>query len=151
METKICCTCKKEKNVTEYSFKNKNNGILQCSCKECCKETRKLNYENNKKVTFDRNNRKRTNIRKWFEEYKKTLKCSRCPENHPACLDFHHIDNTTKEHTISLMIGGTFSIDTIKKEMAKCDVLCANCHRKLHYDEVTKQRYNKWIIVNTPM
>jgi len=145
METKICCTCNIEKNISAYSFKNIEKNVYHCSCKECCKETRKRNYEKNKKVTFDRNNRKRTNLRKWFEEYKKTLSCIKCGENHPACLDFHHIDSTTKEHTISLMIGGTYSIDTVMREIEKCDILCANCHRKLHYDEITEQRYKKFL------
>lgn len=151
METKTCCTCKIDKKIDEFSYKNKENEVYQCSCKECWKETRKRNYEKNKKITFDRNNRKRTNLRKWFEEYKKTLSCIQCGENHPACLDFHHIDSKTKEHTISLMIGGTYSIDAVKKEIDKCEVLCANCHRKLHYEEVTEQRYKKWIKNEIPL
>ena len=151
METKKCCTCNKEKFLGEFNFKNKKNNVLHCSCKECWKETRKKNYEKNKSVTFDRNHRNRTRVKKWFEEFKTTLKCIKCDENHPACLDFHHRDPSTKEYTVSFMLGGTFSIESIKNEIEKCDILCANCHRKLHYDEVTERRYNKWIIKNTIM
>jgi 5-methylcytosine-specific restriction endonuclease McrA len=49
--------------------------------------------------------------------------CSRCPEHHPACLDFHHLDPTGKD----LSVG-----NAISSEIAKCVLLCSNCHRKLH-------------------
>ena len=33
------------------------------------------------------------------------------------------------------LAAAKWSLDRIKSEAAKCDILCANCHRKLHYDE----------------
>ena len=45
METKTCCTCKIDKKIDEFSYKNKENEVYQCSCKEWWKETRKRNYE----------------------------------------------------------------------------------------------------------
>jgi hypothetical protein len=50
------------------------------------------------------------------EEYKKTLRCADCGQSHPATLDFHHLDPA-------------------KEEIAKCVVLCANCHRIRHWNE----------------
>lgn len=59
------------------------------------------------------------------------MKCSRCPENHPACLDFHHIcGNKTKN--VAKMVTEKLSMKTIMQEIAKCIVLCSNCHRKEH-------------------
>jgi len=34
---------------------------------------------------------------------------------------------------VSNLIGGRYSIDRIKKEIKKCDVLCSNCHREEHF------------------
>lgn len=59
--------------------------------------------------------------------------CGRCDEKHPACLDFHHRDRTTKEGHIGEF--RRFGMKRLLAEIAKCDVLCANCHRKLHHDE----------------
>lgn len=74
------------------------------------------------------------NIRKrnttWINEYKKDKTCSRCTENYPQCLEFHH-PNDDKEFHISKRCG--YSIERIKREIAKCVLLCANCHRKEHY------------------
>ena len=59
--------------------------------------------------------------------------CMYCGEKHPACLDFHHRDRTTKEGHIGEF--RKFGLQRVLAEIAKCDVLCANCHRKHHRDE----------------
>lgn len=77
--------------------------------------------------------RRRKEIKNWFEAYKKTLKCSQCGENHPAAIDFHHKDKKQKEFGITFLVHDGYSIENIQQELKKCEVLCANCHRKLHY------------------
>jgi len=59
----------------------------------------------------------------------KVLKgCSKCPERRPNCLQYHHIDPTKKTFAISDMRFRRYGLETIKEEMAKCILLCANCH-----------------------
>lgn len=64
--------------------------------------------------------------------------CEDCGYNKsPSALEFHHIDPTMKEFGISGN-GITRSIETIKTELDKCLLLCANCHREEHdYLDVT--------------
>jgi len=139
METKICCRCKIERNIDEYTFKNKIKNIRNITCKHCFVAIRKKWYINNKKNIIDKNTINKNKNILWFEEYKKTLKYNICGENHPGCLDFHHIDPLKKEISISIIARGTYSNVTIMKEINKCIVLCSNCHRKLHYDEKSHQ------------
>ena len=61
------------------------------------------------------------------------MKCVKCGENHPACLEFHHNDPNKKEYNVSKIVNSTYSIKTILKEIKKCTVLCSNCHRKEHF------------------
>lgn len=68
-------------------------------------------------------------------ELKSILCCSECGENRSACLDFHHIDRSTKSYTIAHMITRKFSWEKILEEIDKCIVLCANCHRVLHAEQ----------------
>lgn len=56
--------------------------------------------------------------------------CEECGERHPACLEFDHIDQSTKRDTVTRMLHTNYSLDTVKEEMAKCRLLCSNCHRK---------------------
>ena len=57
--------------------------------------------------------------------------CMFCGEKEPCCLDLHHIDPDTKEYAIGHMVRN-FGKDRLMEEIAKCVVICANCHRKLH-------------------
>lgn len=59
-------------------------------------------------------------------------KCERCGWNeHPAGLQFHHRDPSQKEFTITTAVMGSpkkYPWKVIEAEIAKCDLLCANCH-----------------------
>lgn len=78
--------------------------------------------------------KRRKEIHDWYIEFKSTLVCSRCGENHPACIEFHHVDKAEKEYNISQMGISGFSRERILEEMSKCIILCSNCHRKEHYE-----------------
>ena len=88
-------------------------------------------YKNNKKSEIAHVQRRKKDIKRWLWEHKKSLKCSICSESHPAIIDFHHKEGK-KEKGVSQMLVDGYSIDRIKQELAKCDILCANCHRKVH-------------------
>ena len=82
------------------------------------------------------------NIQKWFLEYKKSLSCENCTENHPACLEFHHLDPSEKKFSISTRRDRP-SMKALLEEIAKCRVLCANCHRKEHWNQREEVRLQK--------
>ena len=69
----------------------------------------------------------------WIQEQKQRG-CLLCGETTIACLDFHHRDPKTKSFCIGLE-SGAVSLKRVIREVAKCDILCANCHRKLHAAE----------------
>jgi hypothetical protein len=70
----------------------------------------------------------------WFREFKKTLACMRCGENHPATIDFHHRDPSQKDFLASRACSVGRGKKSTLEEIAKCDVLCSNCHRKVHWE-----------------
>lgn len=67
-------------------------------------------------------------IQAWLKAYKETQSCERCGESSSVALDFHHLRD--KEVLISRAPSLGWSIKRIQAEIAKCIVLCANCHRK---------------------
>jgi hypothetical protein len=67
-----------------------------------------------------------------MRELKSQRGCKKCGETHPACLEFHHRDPAGKEMNISVM-AYRLSKPKMLAEIEKCDVLCSNCHRKLHW------------------
>jgi hypothetical protein len=93
-------------------------------------------YRRNKELMMQKQRDTRKELRRWFrEEVLADAKCSRCNENHPATFDFHHIDPSTKEFSLSEMSDKKFSKERVLKELDKCEILCANCHRKHHFEE----------------
>ena len=82
------------------------------------------------------NNKRKLKIRQWFKDLKNKSACEICGESHPSCLEFHHLKK--KDNIISKMVASGYAIDTIQKEMAKCQIVCANCHRKIHYVKDSK-------------
>jgi hypothetical protein len=104
-------------------------------CRVCDNAQRRKWYgkENNAETSREYNVAKRLSRREWLRALKATLQCEACGETFAGALDFHHRDPSEKEFSISKMIGQTISITRIEAEIAKCTVLCSNCHRKLHH------------------
>lgn len=71
---------------------------------------------------------------KFVDDYKAERGCAKCPVKDPRILVFHHLDPDGKDGTISRMIGSRRSLDVIKAEIAKCQVLCHNCHVLTHWE-----------------
>jgi hypothetical protein len=69
----------------------------------------------------------------------RNVPCADCAERFPPCaMDFDHRDPSTKEQRVTAMIGRA-GISRILAEVAKCDIVCANCHRARTYGRRTWQ------------
>lgn len=90
-------------------------------------------YEENKEDRKSQIKNRRKDLALWFIEYKKTLKCYKCPESDWRCIDFNHRDPKKKFMNVSEMVKRGYSKERIMEEIKKCDPLCANCHRKHHF------------------
>ena len=87
----------------------------------------------NAELKCERTRNRRARLRKWIYSIKLESKgCSHCNEDDPACLDFHHRENDNRLMPVNKMVPHGFGKDRIRMEIAKCDLICANCHRKLH-------------------
>lgn len=137
MNTKTCSRCKQNLDLVNFSKAKTNEDGHHHQCKSCRVISNRESYQryrhsDNYKVV---SKKRKDSIVNWFKEYKKGLACETCGENHPACLQFHHKDRNEKAMEVSQAVLRKWSIETIKKEIEKCQVLCANCHFKLHYEE----------------
>jgi len=77
---------------------------------------------------------RRARLRSWANDRKRKRGCQSCGETDPACLDFHHPDEESKEMAVTDLITYGHGRKRLREEMAKCDVLCANCHRKEQFE-----------------
>jgi hypothetical protein len=123
---KFCAKCKITKDVSEF---HRRKNIYQGWCKSCRKEIDKYYHNKNRQKRISQTAARREACRKWFYELKY------CSENHIACLDFHHINKKEKVTEVSNALRRGWAIDRIKTEIDKCEIVCSNCHRKLHWEE----------------
>ena len=71
----------------------------------------------------------------FIKEYKQTHYCIDCNQNNWIVLEFAHRSRKTKIDNISNLALCPVSLETLKKEIDKCDIRCANCHRIQTYNE----------------
>ena len=72
----------------------------------------------------------RTRLREFILDYLSRHPCLDCGETDPIVLEFDHRDPGTKRFAIADVVARGVSVTTISAEIAKCDVRCANCHRR---------------------
>lgn len=85
-----------------------------------------------KRAAVVRVDARRKELQQKYQNYKRTCKCVRCGEDDMCCLEFHHRTPGAKDFLLSQASTRGFSWEHIMEEIAKCDCLCANCHRKKH-------------------
>lgn len=138
---KVCIECKCNKPLGEFRWKNKSKGWRKSECKECSKKRDKKYYTPHRKHLLKCAKKKRVTLKQeWHNDLKKTMGCNRCGDLRWYLLEFHHSDPTTKEYAISDMFRMDFSTQRMLKEMNKCELLCANCHREHHhFDRLNKK------------
>ena len=133
-EGKYCKVCHNEKG-REWRLKNPEK-YKQSQNKECArrkplrkgKETIIIDYSLFKSTNFFYQKRRKLNNYLWILEYLKTHPCVDCGESDPVILEFDHVRGE-KKFNISHVLHQNALLG-IQEEVKKCDIRCANCHRK---------------------
>lgn len=132
---KTCSKCREEKPLTDFNKHKAKADGLQPVCKHCACEISKSWYRDNKNKPEVRKRYTSYNadlvaaLKKEVDDYKATNGCLICGEQDPCVLDFHHPHD--KDVEVSY-VRRTKNRKRLYQEIAKCVVLCSNCHRKLH-------------------
>ncbi len=114
-EHRFCPSCKENCNIEDfYQRRGKQNSSTYC-----------------KKCTSIQTIKRTQNLKKLMVEYKGG-QCEKCGYNtYIGALEFHHLNPKEKDFHPSQLKKYTFD-DRVKKELDKCILVCANCHREIH-------------------
>jgi biotin operon repressor len=95
--------------------------------------------EGQKEKSLGRMEKRRKEIFEFISQYKESIGCIDCGEDYPYfVLQFDHLRD--KEFSISRYRQNGYSLEQIKKEIEKCEVVCANCHSMRTHSR-SKRRY----------
>jgi len=128
---KKCNKCKQDKPLSEFGVCRSRSDGLQAKCIICNREQAKAYYHATKQK--DRHGKRAASRQKRIAEALNAIKtsagCRFCDERCSVCLDMHHIDGEDKEFILARCV---YALPKILAEAEKCEVLCSNCHRKVH-------------------
>lgn len=135
---RVCTKCKKTKTETEYFYKDKRQGRLHSQCKDCYRAHRKTYHKQHyekygdayRKRARERKIKARQEYRTNMLNYLRDKRCVICGEPDPVVLEMDHIEPKDKQFSISQAVKFGYSWGEIAKELKKCRVLCANCHKR---------------------
>lgn len=128
--SKICSRCKTEKDESEFNRSSKSKSGRHTYCRTCQKEHYQRNKVKHIANVKTRNDNQKRLVRQIIWDHLATHPCVDCGESDPIVLEFDHIDPQKKSYTVPDMV--TFPVDKVKQEIAKCDIRCANCHKRRH-------------------
>lgn len=124
---KICSSCKKKKKEDRFSWKVKGK-IKQSKCRSCSRMYSKSHYKDNSDQYKSKNLKVRDRNKAFIIKYLKSQVCIDCGIFDIRVLEFDHVRGI-KTKSISQMIQDGYSLLSLQKEINKCDIRCANCHR----------------------
>lgn len=127
---KQCGRCGQVKLLDLFATRTKSSDGKSNWCKVCFNQYDRERYVNGDKARKDKNRADRIEIiRSKLWKVLLESKCQECGNTDPEVLEFDHRDQTTKEFNVSEMLR-SYSWSNIEVEISKCNILCANCHRK---------------------
>ena len=145
---KRCCTCHLVLPVTEFNRRAAAVDGLQSRCRACSRSW----YVNNRDAHI-------SNVARRNAAYRAVLAdllaaylgdhpcCVDCGETDIRCLEFDHRDRAAKTANVSALQYQSRSWTVLLREIEKCDVRCANCHRRKTLAEVNSWRHQFFLSV----
>ncbi len=126
-----CARCGVTKALKEFAGVGNKSGKIDCYCRSCRAEYGREHYEANRERYIDLAQRRKDELREI--NYQLLLKflrahpCADCGESDVLVLEFDHVGE--KSFGIATALRDRLWPD-ILVEIGKCDVVCANCHRR---------------------
>lgn len=125
---KKCSRCEQTKPLDDFNNRAKSKDGKQSWCRECQREKGKDRDNKAGSRKYITQQERLNKNRQWLFDYLQTHPCVDCGESDPIVLEFDHQDD--KVESVSIMVQRGFGLEKIKAEIAKCEVRCANCHRR---------------------
>ncbi len=139
--TKHCRKCLEDKPLACFSKASKEPDGYQFWCKQCAADYFQVNRTRILPQIKERQERVRAEARQFAWNYLLGNPCIDCGESDPVVLDFDHVRGQ-KHHNTSAMVNSWGMGPSLLQEMGKCEVRCANCHRRKTAQE---RGYYAWL------
>ncbi len=131
---KTCSICHRRKPLDAFTVRSINADGHTTYCRDCINAANKRRYAARSQQMRERlkvfNKRLKDDKAERVFNYLRAHPCVDCGESDPVVLEFDHRDAASRVLYIAQMIERRYSWAKIQAEIEKCDVRCANCHRR---------------------
>lgn len=129
MDTKKCNLCDRRLPIENFAIKKSNKDGRQARCRKCHAEYTRKHYSQNKEYYIKKASRHDAKMRDLIRAHKE-VPCTDCGVSYPwYVMDFDHL----RDKEFNLCHAQKLSKNRVLDEIAKCEVVCSNCHRKRTY------------------
>lgn len=131
---KTCTKCFIEKTEEEFRLHSVRK-TRYSYCTDCHRAQIRQHYSDNKQYYIDKASAWKKDCREQINIIK-SVPCKDCGQSYPPyVMDFDHLGLEDKIYNISQMVGAK-GMKSILKEIDKCEIVCANCHRQRTHDRI---------------
>ena len=145
MKTKICVhkdhVGNRELPISEFRNHARSKDGKAAQCKDCADRLTKASHAKRPGHKYQVSKQRRKNLLEDLRTYKSNKGCMCCDETTAICLELHHLVPEEKELHPADMIARGWAWERMMIEVAKCEVLCSNCHKKVHADLINLDDY----------
>ncbi len=132
---KLCSGCGITKPLTGFAKNLSRKDKVQSYCRECKAGYDHNYYSKNRATHYQRVKRLLAENRTKLWDYLDSHSCVDCGEKNPIVLEFDHIKKGKVGSISYLLSRQRWSWASLLKEIDKCEVRCANCHRIKTFDQ----------------
>ena len=134
---KRCSACGERKSFAAFGRNRSRKDGLAIYCRICQRAYNKRHYEANAARYIEkarqRNKKVSAQLRALVDQHR-DRPCLDCGIRFPVCcMQFDHV--AKKRFNVGDMVSRLFSVNLVRAEIAKCEVVCANCHAIIHNGE----------------
>jgi hypothetical protein len=143
---KRCPRCCQEKPRAEFTSNVSRDDGLQVYCLSCMRAYRREHYKNNKGPYIERARRQGRNVREIVKRTKQAFGiCLDCRQEWPwYVLQYDHRPGEMK----LMKVGRASTLNQARQEIAKCDIVCANCHAERTWQ---RKHWERGVTSNIPV
>jgi hypothetical protein len=132
-ELRRCGRCGQLKPPDEFARRRKHRGQRDNMCRPCRTCYKHDHYASNEQRYIDQARERKQGLAlertKYLLDYFASHPCADCRESDPVVLEFDHLDEEPKSFNVASALPYR-NWQSILNEIAKCEVVCANCHRR---------------------
>jgi hypothetical protein len=124
-----CPRCE-SKDESEFNWRSKTKGTRQSLCRVCQCAVTTAHYRANEAPYKNRALTQKKAAKEAFWKWLSVQSCVDCGESDPVVLDADHVRGRKRPGGVAQMLRDACAWETVQQELLKCEIRCANCHRR---------------------